>query len=140
MLDKTLSLCLVAFLMTELMQLRQLVTSTPPCSMKSEVDVNVRSKIGRTPLHDAVTIGNVDIVEILLENGANPNCAARVDVLSSFDEMSDEMADMVDTIASTVVTPLERACYEKKPVMMKVRLELCTTSNTYTACDARCSN
>ena len=93
--------------------------SAPPCVMKSEVDVNARSKVGRTPLHDAVTIGHIDVVEILLENQANPNCTARTDELASFEDISDSMADMVDTINSTV-TPLQLACYQKKIDMMKV--------------------
>ena len=89
--------------------------------MKSVVDVNARSKVGRTPLHDAVTIGHLDVVEILLENKANPNCAARTDELASFEEISEEMADMVDVVNnSSTVTPLELACYQKKIDMMKV--------------------
>ena len=86
-----------------------------------ELDVNARSKVGRTPLHDAVTIGHVDVVEILLENQANPNCVARTDELASFDAISDGVADMVDLVnSSTTVTPLELACYQKKIDMMKV--------------------
>jgi ankyrin len=90
--------------------------------MESVVDVNARSKVGRTPLHDAVTIGHVDVVEILLENDANPNCSARTDELASVEEISEEMADMVDVINhGTTVTPLQLACYQKKIDIMKVR-------------------
>ena len=88
--------------------------------MKLEVDINARSKVGRTPLHDAVTIGHVDVVEILLENQANPNCSARIDELASFEELSEEVADMVDVITNSSVTPLQLACYQKKYDIMKV--------------------
>ena len=86
--------------------------------------MNARSKVGRTPLHDAVTIGHVDVVEILLENQANPNCAARTDELTSgFEEISEEMADMVNTINNGTVTPLQLACYQKRIDMMKVGIK-----------------
>lgn len=90
--------------------------------MKSTCDVNARSKVGRTSLHDAVTIGNIDVVEILLENDANPNCAARTDELGGFEYLSDEMADMVNTVNSNTITPLQQACYLKETDMVKVRV------------------
>ncbi|HOJ50144.1 MAG TPA: ankyrin repeat domain-containing protein [Spirochaetota bacterium] len=35
--------------------------------------INQKDNIGRTPLHYAASLGNIEIVKILLENGANPN-------------------------------------------------------------------
>ncbi|XP_028415469.1 leucine-rich repeat serine/threonine-protein kinase 1-like isoform X2 [Dendronephthya gigantea] len=95
---------------------------TPPCKMTSTCDVNARSKVGRTPLHDAVTIGNLDVVEILLENNANPNCAARTDELGGFEYLSDEMADMVNSVNSNTITPLQQACFLKEIDTVKVLL------------------
>ena len=89
--------------------------------MNLDLNVNARSKVGRTPLHDAVTIGHLDVVEILLENEANPNFAARVDELASFEDLSEELADMVDPASNSTVTPLQLACYQKKVDLMKVR-------------------
>ena len=89
--------------------------------MNLKVDVNARSKVGRTSLHDAVTLGHVDVAETLLDNDANPNCVARTDEMESSYELQDEMADMVKP-NSSMVTPLELACYQKSVEMTKVLL------------------
>ncbi|KAF7280465.1 hypothetical protein GWI33_005860 [Rhynchophorus ferrugineus] len=41
--------------------------------IKNGIDVNTRHKLGWTPLMVAVINGHQDIVQLLLENGANPN-------------------------------------------------------------------
>ena len=41
--------------------------------MDHGADVNVRSKSGTTPLHDAMNFLSQEIVDFLLKNGADPN-------------------------------------------------------------------
>jgi len=43
--------------------------------------VSAESEDGFTPLHIAVRNGFSDIVSMLLENGASPNCCAKVSLL-----------------------------------------------------------
>ena len=88
--------------------------------MKSNVNVNAKSKVGRTPLHDAVTLGNVDIVEVLLEHKANPNCAVRTDDMVGYLDVSELMADMLDVNIGATMTALQLACSHKKTEIMKV--------------------
>ena len=94
--------------------------------MKSVVAVNARSKVGRTPLHDAVTLSHLDVARVLLENHAKPNCAVRTDELDDFedfrDDLQDEMADMVD-VNNVMVTPLQTACYQKNIELVKLLLK-----------------
>ena len=39
----------------------------------SPLNINTYSKFGRSCLHDAIRNGNVNLVKVLIENGANPN-------------------------------------------------------------------
>jgi ankyrin repeat protein len=43
--------------------------------LEKGVDVNIATSDGRTPLHKAFRIGNVEVVKLLLKKGANVNIA-----------------------------------------------------------------
>jgi ankyrin repeat protein len=43
--------------------------------VKNRADVNVRNRLGATPLTEAVRLGNENVVNLLLANRANPNVA-----------------------------------------------------------------
>ncbi|WP_265026449.1 ankyrin repeat domain-containing protein [Wolbachia endosymbiont (group A) of Bibio marci] len=43
-----------------------------PCSIISIIDVNIKGQCG-TPLRDACILGNLDVVNVLLRHGADPN-------------------------------------------------------------------
>lgn len=47
------------------------------CLQKDSEDVNHRDNAGYTALHEACSRGWTDILNILLEHGANVNCSAQ---------------------------------------------------------------
>ena len=46
--------------------------------LNSQAAVNAITKMGMTPLHIACAYGNIDIVKLLIQNGANINATAKV--------------------------------------------------------------
>ena len=58
--------------------------SIPPCTAKTKVEINAQSIMGRTPLHDAITVGQKDIVKILLDGGADVNLSYNPDQVSKY--------------------------------------------------------
>lgn len=56
--------------------------SLPPCTANVKVEINAQSIMGRTPLHDSITVGQKDIVKILLKGGADVNLSYNPDQVS----------------------------------------------------------
>lgn len=54
-------------------------SSIPPCRAKAKLDINAQSIMGRTALHDAITVGHKEIVKLLLKGGADVNLAYNPD-------------------------------------------------------------
>lgn len=44
--------------------------------IENNADVNIKNAQGATPLHDAVNRGDIEIIQILLEYGADPTVKA----------------------------------------------------------------
>ena len=59
--------------------------SVPPCRAHVKLDINAQSIMGRTALHDSITVGHKEVVKLLLKGGANVNLAYNPDQVSMID-------------------------------------------------------
>ena len=77
--------------------------SKGPCRAKLPTDINARSIMGRTALHDAITVGHLEITQLLLEHGSDINLPINV-------EQGFHKEDIGEVIGQPSTTPLEMAC------------------------------
>ena len=85
--------------------------SLGPCEASTKLRIDERNIIGRTALHDAITLGYRDIVKYLVQHGANINLPVDVEQSQIGGDPGDLSRAARQLAESSVfVMPLEIAC------------------------------
>lgn len=73
--------------------------------LKSDIEVNVRDRFGRTPLGLASTLGSTHVVKLLLEHGANPDFPDSVGQTPLMLAVRNDRADAVAVLLTAGADP-----------------------------------